>query len=133
MGALLEERATPKQRHDVVVKGGLDLCRLWGGGAGPSPACICFLLTWEPQALAMASHFFPNPGLPHLTQLPRVHGGTDRAAEVPQEVTGVGESAQHAEAGRAVGVGHQPLVRALWCADRAPHLRARTDTGTYGV
>ena len=86
-----------------------------------------------PQALAIAGHFSPDPGLPHFTQLPWVHGGADRAAEVPQEVTGVGESAQHAETGRAVGVGHQPLVRALGCADRAPHLRARTDMGTYGV
>lgn len=86
-----------------------------------------------PQALAIAGHFSPDPGLPHFTQLPWVHGGADRAAEVPQEVTGVGESAQHAETGRAVGVSHQPLVRALGCADRAPHLRARTDMGTYGV
>lgn len=111
---------------------GLDSCPLWCGET-TIPTDLYFLLTWKPQSLATVAHFSPNPGLPHLTQLPWVHGGADRAAEVPKEVTGVGESAQHSETGRAMGVGHQPLVRALWCADRAPHLRARTDMGTYGV
>lgn len=97
------------------------------------PAGLHSLLTWKPQSLATAARFFSHPGLPHLTELPWVHGGADRAAEVPEEVSGVGEGAQHSETGRAVGVGHQPLVRALWCAYRAPHLRARTDMGTYGV
>lgn len=119
VGAPLEAGVPPKQRHNVVFEGGLGLT---------SPVVRSWHLTSLnlertslpgelPQALATASQFSPVPRLPHLTQLPWVHGRADRAAEVPQEVTGVGESTQHAEAGRAVGVGHQPLVRALGCAD----------------
>lgn len=33
VGALLEERAPPKQRHDAVVKRGLNLCHLLGGSS----------------------------------------------------------------------------------------------------
>lgn len=102
-----------------------DSCHLLCGGAGHSLVGICLLQTPEQtallgklsQALAAAGHFSPYSSLPHFTQLSWVHGGADWAAEVPQKVTGVGESAQHTEAGRAVGIGHQPLVRALGCAD----------------
>lgn len=110
----------------MLVEQGLGLiCHLSCGGAGYSLVDICLLQTPEqtaflgrlPQALAAAGHFSPYPSLPHFTQLSWVHGGANRAAKVPQEVTGVGESAQNTEAGRAVGIGHQPLVRALGCAD----------------
>lgn len=125
VGALLEVGVPPKQRHNVVFEGGSGLVSpmVWRGRTQPSwhvPSLNLdrtALLGELPQALAIASYFSPTPGLPHLTQLPWVHGGADRAAEVSQEVPGVGESAQHAEAGGAVGVSHQPLVRALGCAD----------------
>jgi hypothetical protein len=102
-GALLEAGAPPKQRHDVV-EGVID-SHLWGGGTGPSPVHLLFPILEAPGS-GGSRPFLPDPGLPHLTQLPWVHGRADRAAEVPQEVTRVGESAQHTEAGRAVGVGH---------------------------
>lgn len=125
VGALLEAGEPLKQRHNVVFEGGAELLspavwRGWTQCSWHSPSLNLeqtALLGKLPQVLATASYISPAPGLPHLTQLPWVHGGANRAAEVPQEVTGVGESAQHTEAGRAVGVGHQPLVRALGCAD----------------
>lgn len=110
----------------MVVEQGLGLMSpvVWRGWTQPSwhlPSPNSreqtALLGKLPQALAAAGHFSPYPSLPHFTQLSWVHGGADWAAEVPQKVTGVGESAQHTEAGRAVGIGHQPLVRALGCAD----------------
>lgn len=112
-------RGYPQSRGTMwCLREDRDSCHLWCGGHLPSLNLEQTALLGElPQVLATASSFSLAPGLPHLTQLPWVHGGANRAAEVPQEVTGVGESAQHTEAGRAVGVGHQPLVRALGCAD----------------
>lgn len=119
VGAPLEAGVPPKQRHNVVFEGGPGLMspmvRSWHLTSLNLERTA--LLGKLSQVLATASHFSPAPGLPHLTQLPWVHGRADRAAEVPQEVAGVGESTQHTETGRAVGVGHQPLVRALGCAD----------------
>lgn len=38
---------------------------------------------------------------------------------------GVGDGADDPESRGAVGVSDEPLVRALWCANRAPHLQMR--------
>lgn len=67
-----------------------------------------------------------DPGfvpLPDFTTPPSVHGGPCRAVEVAAEFWRVGERADDSVAGRAVGVGHQALVCALWCPDGAPHLQ----------
>lgn len=61
--------------------------------------------------------------LPDLTAPPSVHGRPCGAVEVAAEFGRVGQRANDSVTGRAVGVGHQALVCALWGPNGAPHLQ----------